>query len=127
MSREKTTEEKDGELEELLGRLKEKEEAERTRKPRRRARAKLKTSFADASDPAIPTESKPWKYHASSCEYPSSIVWYIDCPFCGVEVKAYLWSLSGGGKRCECGAIFGGTSGEAHRRIDPSAQGEPSR
>lgn len=29
---------------------------------------------------------------------------YIKCPFCGVEVKAYMWSLSGGGKLCPCGA-----------------------
>lgn len=29
---------------------------------------------------------------------------YITCPFCGVETLAYLWSLAGGGKRCQCGA-----------------------
>ncbi len=30
--------------------------------------------------------------------------YFITCPFCGVEVKAYVWSISGGGKKCECGA-----------------------
>lgn len=31
----------------------------------------------------------------------------IECPFCGCRSWAYLWSLYGGGKRCEnaaCGA-----------------------
>lgn len=31
---------------------------------------------------------------------------YIICPFCGVKVTAYLWSLAGRGKRCPCGAKF---------------------
>jgi hypothetical protein len=30
---------------------------------------------------------------------------YVTCPFCGAEVKAYVWSLAGGGKRCPCGAL----------------------
>lgn len=34
----------------------------------------------------------------------------IRCPFCGTESKAYIWSISGGGKLCEnkkaCGAKF---------------------
>lgn len=30
---------------------------------------------------------------------------YIVCPFCKVEVTAYIWSLAGGGKKCDCGAI----------------------
>ena len=30
---------------------------------------------------------------------------YITCPFCGARVQAFIWSLSGGGKRCPCGAI----------------------
>jgi len=29
----------------------------------------------------------------------------IKCPFCGEVVTAYLWSLSGGGKKCPCGAM----------------------
>lgn len=29
---------------------------------------------------------------------------YITCPFCQVEVKVYLWSLAGSGKKCPCGA-----------------------
>lgn len=28
----------------------------------------------------------------------------ITCPFCGRVVRAYIWSLAGGGKRCGCGA-----------------------
>lgn len=32
---------------------------------------------------------------------------YITCPFCGEVVKAYIWSLCGGGKKCPCGALHG--------------------
>lgn len=28
----------------------------------------------------------------------------IRCPFCGCLITAYLWSLAGTGKLCECGA-----------------------
>lgn len=37
---------------------------------------------------------------------PSSRVWLFNCPFCKDEVKAYVWSISGSGKRCTCGALF---------------------
>lgn len=30
----------------------------------------------------------------------------IICPFCSARVIAYLWSLAGSGKRCECGVKF---------------------
>lgn len=33
---------------------------------------------------------------------------YIECPFCLTRFWAYIWSISGGGKKCEnkqCGAI----------------------
>jgi hypothetical protein len=54
-------------------------------------------------------------------ERPSSVIWYIECPFCNSDVKAYLWSLSGGGKRCDdCGAILG--TGEGFRR-KPKSEG----
>lgn len=33
----------------------------------------------------------------------------VDCPFCGVELIAYLWSLAGSGKRCQCGAKMDST------------------
>lgn len=28
----------------------------------------------------------------------------VDCPFCGTELIAYVWSLAGSGKKCQCGA-----------------------
>ncbi len=31
---------------------------------------------------------------------------YAICPFCGVEVVLYWWSVAGHGKRCDCGAMF---------------------
>ncbi len=30
----------------------------------------------------------------------------IRCPFCNAKVTAYMWSLAGTGKRCDCGALF---------------------
>ena len=30
----------------------------------------------------------------------------ITCPFCGDEVIAYVWSLAGSGKKCDCGALL---------------------
>ena len=33
-------------------------------------------------------------------------VGYVDCPFCNQSIKVYLWSISGGGKKCDCGAIL---------------------
>lgn len=29
----------------------------------------------------------------------------IECPFCGKETTAYLWSLAGSGKKCEGNCI----------------------
>lgn len=30
----------------------------------------------------------------------------INCPFCDELVSGYLWSVSGSGKKCKCGAII---------------------
>ena len=35
---------------------------------------------------------------------PSSNYSYIRCPFCQRVERAYWWSISGGGKKCPCGA-----------------------
>jgi hypothetical protein len=52
-------------------------------------------------------ESREWRVKCQTLEHPSSIVYFADCPFCGVEVKLYLWSLCGSGKRCPtCRAMF---------------------
>lgn len=29
----------------------------------------------------------------------------IVCPFCRLHFEAFMWSLNGGGKRCDCGAL----------------------
>jgi len=61
-------------------------------------------------------------------EPPSSTPAYIGCPWCGVEVKVYLWSLHGGGKRCPCGAFIGRRGGvhepdRSWKARDPKAEG----
>lgn len=38
----------------------------------------------------------------------------LECAFCGFELWAYQWSLCGGGKRCDCGAIIGSDGKEYH-------------
>lgn len=35
------------------------------------------------------------------------------CPFCQADVKCYVWSICGAGKRCDCGALIG-RRGMAH-------------
>lgn len=63
------------------------------------------TRFSDVNKPEC--EKLEYRKLSESMEHPSSVVWYIECPFCLAEVKAYLWSLCGGGKRCGCGALMG--------------------
>jgi len=29
----------------------------------------------------------------------------VVCPFCGNNIGAFLWSLCGSGKKCDCGAV----------------------
>jgi hypothetical protein len=41
---------------------------------------------------------------------------YVDCPFCDAKISCYLWSISGSGKKCSCGAIL--RSKTAVRDID---------
>jgi len=55
-------------------------------------------------------ETKTFTVHRGGLEHRSSNTIYFNCPFCGVEVKAYVWSLCGGGKRCECGAFHVGSA-----------------
>lgn len=42
----------------------------------------------------------------------------IRCPFCSTVVMAFIWSLCGGGKRCDCGAMFGSIGGVAYHWKD---------
>jgi hypothetical protein len=48
--------------------------------------------------------ARPYKVKRTGIKAPSSNWSDIECPFCGQEVRAYWWSISGGGKRCLCGA-----------------------
>ena len=43
----------------------------------------------------------------------------VRCPFCDCVVEAHLWSISGSGKRCECGAVI--------RRINATAGYEATK
>ena len=54
-----------------------------------------------------PPELRPYTRTAAVSVFGRSYC-YITCPYCNAEVKAYIWSLCGGGKRCPCGAVHGG-------------------
>ena len=69
----------------------------------------MKTTFDDVHKENC--EHKSFAVHRTGLESPSSRIVYFDCPWCEIEIKAYVWSMCGGGKRCECGAIFGGSGG----------------
>mgnify|MGYP003123720655 FL=1 len=60
----------------------------------------------DRAQHADRIEARRYTVKREGLEPPSSVVHYIDCPFCHQEVKAYLWSISGSGKRCQCGAML---------------------
>lgn len=62
------------------------------------------TRFSDMHRPEC--ETREYRVTRRTVERPSSVVWYFDCPWCGAVIKAYLWSLSGGGKRCVWGALW---------------------
>lgn len=63
----------------------------------------VKTTFADAQIPGR-CEARDSKTISHTSEMGRSRV-KLECPFCGAWVTAFLWSLSGSGKRCTCGAI----------------------
>jgi hypothetical protein len=67
--------------------------------------------FADRSLPNVERAKFTTSDHRAQMGK-SSLV--IHCPFCQASILTYLWSLAGGGKRCECGALFG-SGGEAFR------------
>jgi len=65
----------------------------------------IKTRFDDIHK--VNCETRKIEVHRDGLEHPSSRIIYFNCPWCKNEVKAYVWSMCGGGKRCDCGAIFG--------------------
>lgn len=50
------------------------------------------------------TEVRAYRVVRQGMTAPSSRWSEIKCPFCGSVVRAYHWSLAGGGKKCTCGA-----------------------
>lgn len=69
-----------------------------------------KIKFGDDYRYPDDVECRNYDVHRHDVESPSSRVIYFNCPFCATEVKAYVWSLCGGGKRCpSCSAMFGGS------------------
>lgn len=48
--------------------------------------------------------AKQYEVVRTGCKPPSSNWSDIKCPFCAAVVRAYWWSIAGGGKKCSCGA-----------------------
>jgi hypothetical protein len=51
-------------------------------------------------------EKRAYGVKRETCAHGRNTITF-DCPFCGLETTAYLWSLAGSGKRCPCGAKHG--------------------
>lgn len=47
---------------------------------------------------------KPGTVLSTGLKPPSSNFSIVRCPFCKQSLKAFHWSLAGGGKKCQCGA-----------------------
>ena len=64
-------------------------------------------------------ERRPYSVHAQIAEPNGRSYIRFVCPFCGERIKAYVWSLCGGGKRCpRCRALFL-SNGNAYRDLVP--------
>ena len=74
-----------------------------------------KTTYTDSLKP----ECQRLQYTTDGChsQFGRSYT-YITCPFCRTTTRAYLWSPSGSGKRCSCGALLG-TRGLAYKMPEP--------
>ncbi len=69
--------------------------------------------------PIDQAESRPYTIHAEIAEPNGRSFIRFVCPFCGERIKAYVWSLHGGGKRCpRCRAYFG-AFGKGYRDLVP--------
>lgn len=79
----------------------------------------MKPTFDEAARHPERFESRLFQVKRRGLEPPSSVTLYFDCPFCGSEIKAYLWSLSGGGKKCGCGALFTASGKARHYKREP--------
>jgi hypothetical protein len=74
------------------------------------------TTWADCTPGSNSVEQR--EYVASSYHpRPSGKSYYIiRCPFCKADMKAFAWSIRGGGKRCDCGAMLG-SGGTAYKKV----------
>ena len=74
----------------------------------------LKTTWKDVGNKDV--EQKDFTATLFNREHGKSTIKII-CPFCGHNFFAYIWSISGIGKRCpDCGAMFG-SGGVAYRKL----------
>lgn len=51
------------------------------------------------------TNARAYTVTGTGIKPPSSNWSMIKCPWCSASVRAYWWSISGGGKKCTCGAM----------------------
>ena len=65
----------------------------------------MNTTFADIRVKGR-CERRNWDVPGYTSKENGKSYFTIECPFCRFNVRAYLWSLAGGGKRCDCGAML---------------------
>jgi hypothetical protein len=58
------------------------------------------------------------RHHERSGTYPAfgASYCYIWCPWCKSKTRAYIWSLSGGGKRCDGCGVMHCSGGRSYRK-----------
>lgn len=66
---------------------------------------KLITRWADCVEGSNRVEVRDYAASRGHARASGRSFMIISCPFCGANVKAFIWSIRGGGKRCDCGAM----------------------
>lgn len=67
-----------------------------------------KTTWQDVHEKKV--VEKEFTAYLFASEHGKSTI-KITCPFCNNDIIAYIWSISGCGKRCDnCGAMLSGNS-----------------
>lgn len=77
------------------------------------------TTWSDCIPDSNKVETQEWTVTRSISRPNGRTCVRTSCPFCTQSLLIYVWSLRGGGKRCEnrdCGAMLG-SGGTAYRLI----------
>lgn len=71
------------------------------------AKTEIKTVNWHTKAGVVQREQRQYSWYGRTHDF-GRAAFTIICPFCGSHAKAYIWSLCGGGKKCDCGAMHSG-------------------